>query len=206
MDDTKPMIYVLDDEPTVGMALHLLIRSVGLAVQTFTSAQEFLNAKLPDVPGCLVLDVRLPDLNGLELQQKLLQAGINLPVVFITGHGDIPMSVRAMKAGAVEFLTKPFNDQALLDAIQTGVERHRAARFHHAELADTKRAVDSLTPRQKEVFLLVVRGLLNKQIATELNLSEKTVKSHRAHVMHKTKAGSLPDLVRMAEKLQLGLS
>ena len=203
MDDTKPMIYVLDDEPTVGMALHRLIRSVGLAVQTFTSAQEFLNAKLPDVPGCLVLDVRLPDLSGLDLQQELATANIDLPIIFVTGHGDIPMSVRAMKAGAVEFLTKPYREQDLLEAIQHGIRQHRTKREQRAEIIELQRRYELLTLREREVFPLVAGGLLNKQVGAQLGASEKTIKVHRGQVMQKMKADSLAELIRMAERLKI---
>lgn len=204
MNEISPIIYVIDDEPTVGIALRRLIESVGLAVQIFTSAQEFLNAKLQDAPGCLVLDVRMPGMSGLEVQQRLAAAGICLPVIFLTGYADVQMTVRAMKAGAIEFLTKPFHEQELLDAIQAALQRHRIERKNRAERSALRARYDSLTPREREVFPLVTCGLLNKQIAAELGASEKTIKVHRAHVMHKMNAGSLADLVRMAEKLQIG--
>jgi FixJ family two-component response regulator len=200
---------VIDDEINVVIALQRLLRSVGLEVRTFTSAQEFLSAKLQDAPGCLVLDVRMPGMSGLEVQQRLAAAGICLPVIFLTGHADVEMTVRAMKAGAVEFLTKPFHEQELLDAIQAALQRHRIERKSRAEYYALRTRYDSLTPRESEVFPLVTGGLLNKQIAAELGASEKTIKLHRAHVMHKMDAGSLADLVRMAVKLQippLGLS
>ncbi|MGZ7070854.1 MAG: response regulator transcription factor [Candidatus Angelobacter sp.] len=204
MDEIRPIIYVIDDEITIGIALQRLLRSVGLEVRTFTSAQEFLSAKLQDAPGCLVLDVRMPGMSGLEVQQRLAAAGICLPVIFLTGHADIEMTVRAMKAGAVEFLTKPFHEQELLDAIQAALQRHRIERKNRAEHSALRTRYHSLTPRESEVFSLVTCGLLNKQIAAELGASEKTIKVHRAHVMHKMNAGSLADLVRMAEKLQMG--
>ena len=203
MDEIAPIIYVIDDEIAIGIVLQRLLRTVGLEVRPFTSAQEFLSAKLQDAPGCLVLDVRMPGMSGLEVQQQLAAAGICLPVIFLTGHADIEMSVRAMKAGAVEFLTKPFHEQELLDAIQAALQRHRIERKHRAELYALRTRYHSLTPRESEVFSLVTYGLLNKQIAAELGSSEKTIKVHRAQVMHKMNAGSLADLVRMAEKLQI---
>jgi FixJ family two-component response regulator len=203
MTENRPIVFVVDDEPAICLSLQRLVRSVGLEAQTFSSAQEFLGAKRPDGPGCLVLDVRLPGLSGLDLQQELLNAKVDLPIVFITGHGDIPMTVRAMKAGAVEFLTKPFRDQDLIDAIQHGIEKHRAARRERGKINEFKILYDSLTPREREVFSLVVRGLLNKQIAAQLGAAEKTIKVHRGQVMHKMKAESLADLVRIGEKLGL---
>jgi FixJ family two-component response regulator len=203
MTENRPIVFVVDDEPAICLSLQRLVRSVGLEAQTFPSAQEFLGAKRPDGPGCLVLDVRLPGLSGLDLQQELLDAKVDLPIVFITGHGDIPMTVRAMKAGAVEFLTKPFRDQDLIDAIQHGIEKHRAARQERGKINEFKILYDSLTPREREVFSLVVRGLLNKQIAAQLGAAEKTIKVHRGQVMHKMKAESLADLVRIGEKLGL---
>jgi FixJ family two-component response regulator len=197
------MVFVVDDEPAICLSLQRLVRSVGLEAQTFSSAQEFLGAKRPDGPGCLVLDVRLPGLSGLDLQQELLDAKVDLPIVFITGHGDIPMTVRAMKAGAVEFLTKPFRDQDLIDAIQHGIEKHRAARKERGKIDEFTTLYDSLTPREREVCSLVAQGLLNKQIAAQLGAAEKTIKVHRGQVMHKMKAESLADLVRIGEKLGL---
>jgi FixJ family two-component response regulator len=195
------IVYVVDDDSSVREAIKSLIRSVGLRVETFGTAQEFLKSARPDAPGCVVLDVRLPGLSGLDLQRELAANGINLPVIFITGHGDIPMSVRAMKAGALEFLTKPFRDQDLLDAIQQALERDRGARQQRSETAELRERFDSLTAREREVMSLVVSGLLNKQIAGELGTSEVTIKIHRSQVMKKMGAGSLAELVRMTEKL-----
>ena len=203
MNETRPIVFVVDDEPSVCVSLKRLLRSVGLEARTFASAQEFLRCERPNAPGCLVLDVRLPGLSGLDLQQELAVEKIDLPVVFITGHGDIPMSVRAMKAGAVEFLTKPFREQDLLEAIQRGIEQHRLVRQHSAEVRILQQGYALLTPREREVFPLVTSGLLNKQIAAQLDASEKTIKVHRGQVMQKMKAESLADLIRMAEKLGL---
>jgi FixJ family two-component response regulator len=204
MTEISPIVFVIDDEPSVRASLKRLIGSVGLQVQTFSSAKEFLKITRPDGPACLVLDVRLPDLSGLELQQELTTAKESLPIVFITGHGDIPMSVRAMKAGAIEFLTKPFREQDLLEAIHQGIDRNRAAQLLFAEVAYLRQHYSSLTPREREVFRLVASGLLNKQIAGRLGTSEKTVKVHRGQVMHKMKATSLVQLIHMAERLGVG--
>ena len=178
-----------------------LLRSVGLRVEAFASAQEFLQSKRPDVPSCLVLDVRLKGLSGLDLQKRLVEGDVDIPIIFITGHGDIPMAVQAMKAGAVEFLRKPFRDQDLLDAVQQALERDRKGREQQAEIADLRKRFDSLTPREREVMALVAAGLLNKQVAGELGTSEASVKVHRQHVMEKIGADSLAELVRVADKL-----
>jgi RNA polymerase sigma factor (sigma-70 family) len=195
------IVYVIDDDPSIREAIKSLIRSVGMHVETLASAQEFMASRRPDAASCLVLDVRMPGLSGLDLQRDLSDAGIRIPIIFITGHGDIPMSVRAMKAGAVEFLTKPFRDQDLLDAISQALDRDREARKQQADMADLRKRLDHLTPREREVMDLVVAGLLNKQIAVRLGISEVTVKLHRHQVMEKMKADSLAELVRMSEKL-----
>jgi FixJ family two-component response regulator len=201
MSEKDGLVFVVDDDAAMRRSLEDLIRSVGLDVEGFPSAQEFLRRKRPDVPGCLVLDVRLPGLSGLDLQKRMMEAGLELPIVFITGHGDIAMTVKAMKAGAVEFLTKPFRDQDLLDAIQQALERERKAREQRMELDELRRRVGTLTPRERDVVSLVVAGLLNKQIAGRLGTSEATVKLHRHRVMEKMGANSLAELVRMSDRL-----
>lgn len=201
MNEPAEVVYVVDDDASVRDALDSLIRSVGFRVQSYPSAQEFLKAKPIDASGCLVLDVRLPGLSGLDLQGALNQANAQLPIVFMTGHGDIPMSVRAMKAGAVEFLTKPFRDQELLDAIRQAIERDRASRQERREIGELRERFRSLTERERQVMSLVASGMLNKQIAARLGNSEVTVKIQRAQVMHKMKADSLADLVKMSEKI-----
>jgi RNA polymerase sigma factor (sigma-70 family) len=201
MTEAEAIVFVVDDDAPMRKSLQNLIGSVGLRVEAFASAPEFLRSKLIDVPGCLVLDVRLPGLSGLDLQKRMVEAGIEIPIIFITGHGDIPMTVQAMKAGAVEFLTKPFRDQDLLDAIQQALERDRMARKQRAEINELHNRLDSLTPREREVMGLVVAGLLNKQIAGELGTSETTIKIHRHQVMEKMGASSLAELVRMADRL-----
>jgi len=197
------MIFVVDDDASMREALQRLLRSVGLPVTTFASAREFLHHRGADVPGCLVLDVRLPGLSGLDLQHELAAAQMDLPIIFITGYGDIPMTVQAMKAGAVEFLTKPFRDQDLLDAIQQALERDRVARAQRTEMAELRARFDALTPRERDVFGLVVTGLPNKQVAAALGTSAITIKRHRAQVMHKMRVTSLAELVRIADHLGL---
>ena len=200
-EPAAPTVFVVDDDPSVRRAIKRLVGSVGLEVELFESAQEFLRSKRADAPSCLVLDIRLPGISGLDFQRELAQANIHIPIIFITAHGDIPMTVRAMKAGAVEFLTKPFRDQDLLDAIQIALERDRARRQQEAEIATLRERFESLTPREREVLPLVVSGMLNKQIAAEIGTSETTVKVHRGQLMRKMGADSLADLVRMAERM-----
>jgi RNA polymerase sigma factor (sigma-70 family) len=201
MSEAEPTVFIVDDDAALRESLRNLIRSVGLRVELFASAQEFLQSRQPDAPSCLVLDVRMPGLSGLDLQKQTSEAGLEIPIIFITGHADVPMTVRAMKAGAVEFLTKPLRDQDLLDAIQQALERSRKAREQQAANRELRQRFALLTPREREVMERVVAGLLNKQIGAELGTSETTVKIHRHQVMEKMGAGSLPELVRMADRL-----
>ena len=202
MTDPDPIVFVVDDDASVRDAVKKLLASVGLRVETFGSAHEFLNHKRPETPACLVLDVRLPDLGGLEFQRALAEANICIPIIFITGHADVPMTVRAMKAGAVEFLTKPFRGQELLGAIQEAIAKDRVGWSERTQVKELRASYDSLTVREKEVLRLVVSGLLNKQIGAELGTSELTIKTHRGHVMEKMGAESLADLVRMFERIK----
>ena len=203
MTNSRPIVYIVDDEPGVRNSVSSLVRSVGLEVRTFAGGVEFLESKREDAPECLVLDVRMPGISGLDLHNQLVQSPFPIPVIFITGHGDIPLAVRVMKAGALEFLTKPFHDQDLLGAIYRAILRSSAARRQQAVVAALRARFASLTPREGEVMEGVVEGLLNKQIAAQSGTSEKTVKAHRGQVMRKMKARSLPDLVRMAQRLSI---
>ena len=202
MTDLEPIVFVVDDDASVRDAIGNLLESVGIRAQMFGSTEEFMRAQRPDVPSCLILDVRLPGTSGLEFQEQLEKAGVEIPIIFITAHGDIPMTKRAMKAGAIEFLTKPFEKKDLLDAVAHGLERDRLSRQERADLFLLQSRLDQLTSREREVMDLVVSGLINKQIATQLGLSEVTVKIHRGRVMQKMQAASLADLVRIAEKLK----
>ncbi len=198
-----PTVFIIDDDRGMRQAIHDLVESVGLHAESFATGEEFLSTRLTGRPSCLVLDVRLPQMSGLDFQRRLAETGRQIPIIFVTAHGDIPMSVRALKSGAVEFLTKPFRDQDLLDAIQQALERDRIAQKEQAEVHDLQERYRGLTTREREVMTLVVSGMLNKQIASEIGASEATVKVHRGHVMQKMQAGSVVDLVRMADKLKL---
>jgi FixJ family two-component response regulator len=202
VSEEQPIVFVIDDDPSVREALDSLLRSVTLKVQLFGSAQEFLDNERPNAPGCIVLDVRLPGRSGLDFQHDLAKLGIHLPIIFITGHGDIPMSARAFKAGAIEFLTKPFRDQEFIDAVMLGIGQDRVRRKHESNSAKLQKCFESLTSREREVMAGIAAGRPNKQVASELKLSEATVKVHRGNVMRKMGAKSLADLVRMADRLQ----
>jgi len=203
MNDRKPVVYIVDDDPSIRSLLTKLVQSIDVPVEVFASSQEFLSRARPEEPSCIILDVRMPGLSGLDLQERLVQSGIDIPVIFITGFGNVPQSVRAMKAGAVDFLEKPFENQALLDAVNRALERSRLALQHRSELREIRDRIESLTPREYEVFVRIAAGLANKQVADKLAISEKTVKIHRARVMQKMQARTFAELVRMAEKLNL---
>jgi FixJ family two-component response regulator len=199
--EAAPIVFIVDDDLSVRRTTERLVRTAGFNVQAFTSAREFLNNPRPDGPACLILDVRMPGLDGMQLQQELAQSGIRIPIIFITGHGDIPMSVRAMKAGAVEFLTKPFRSRSLLEAIHAAIERDRTAHKERLESEELRQRYEQLTAREREVMTLVVAGMLNKQVAGELATTERTIKFHRANIMQKMQVESLADLVRIAGRL-----
>ena len=201
MTDTDPIVFIVDDDDSVRKALSRLINSVGLNVETFASADDFLKRESHNGPACLVLDIRMPGLSGLDLQDELVAAGRTLPIIFVSGHGNIPLSVRAMKAGAVDCIEKPFEDQTLLEAINQSLRKDKKAKLEQAELREIQQRLDSLTPREREVFAYVVSGRLNKQIAFKLGTSERTIKAHRARVMKKMQANTLTDLIRLAEKV-----
>jgi RNA polymerase sigma factor (sigma-70 family) len=203
MSESESIVFVVDDDPSVRSAIERLIGTVGLQVQLFGSAQEFLASKIPNVPSCLVLDIRLPGISGLALQRRLAESDVQIPIIFITSHRDVAMTVRAMKAGAVEFLTKPFHDQDLLDAIHLAIEKDRARRQQDSEIASLRERFQSLSPREREVVVMVVSGMLNKQIAAQIGSAENTVKVHRSRAMEKMQANSLADLVKMIERLQV---
>lgn len=200
MTSSDATVFIVDDDPLILDALKQLIKSVGLGAQTFSSAEEFLEQDLPETPSCLILDIRMPRLSGFDLQDELAKRGLTIPIIFVTGHGSVPLSVRAMKGGAVDFIQKPFEDQDLLDAIHHAIEKDRQTRMEQAEIREIKRRVESLTPRENEVLVLAAAGMLNKQIAYDLGMSENTVKSHRARIMRKMKVASLAELVRLTER------